>query len=284
MGKLLFTGTDWTTKTLANIHDACAEIAEDELRLNTYPNDFQMVNSEQMLDAYSSIGLPVMYRHWSFGKSFVYNERNYMAGKSGLAYEMVINSNPCINYIMEENSAMTQALVIAHAGFGHNHFFKNNYMFKEWTNADGIIDYLIFARDYIRKCEEQHGPKIVERFIDSVHALKSHGVDKYKRPRKLNHKEEIEREHERVEQAQREVNILWDVVIPVKDKEGIKTFPEEPEENILKFIEKNSPTLKIWQKEWTGKRKRRNQRKTRRSRVLPGSSLDKSIPVCFTVT
>ena len=41
-----------------------------------------------------------------------------------------------------------QALVIAHAAFGHNHFFKNNYLFRQWTDADGILDYLEFAKRY----------------------------------------------------------------------------------------------------------------------------------------
>ncbi len=46
----------------------------------------------------------------------------------GLAYELVINSNPCISYLMEENTMAMQALVIAHACYGHNSFFKNNYL------------------------------------------------------------------------------------------------------------------------------------------------------------
>jgi hypothetical protein len=48
-----------------------------------------------------------------------------------------------------------QTLVIAHAAFGHNHFFKNNYLFKQWTDADGILDYLDFAKGYIARCEER---------------------------------------------------------------------------------------------------------------------------------
>ena len=67
----------------------------------------------------------------------------------GLAYEIVINSNPCISYIMEENTMTMQTLVIAHAAFGHNHFFKNNYLFQQWTDADGILDYLDFAKRYV---------------------------------------------------------------------------------------------------------------------------------------
>ena len=81
----------------------------------------------------------------------------YRKGFQGLAYEIVINSNPCISYNMEDSTMAVQALVMAHAAFGHNHFFKNNYLFRQWTDADGILDYLDFAKRYIAKCEERHG-------------------------------------------------------------------------------------------------------------------------------
>ena len=109
-----------------------------------------------------------MYGHWSFGKRFAYHETLYRKGLAGLAYEIVINSNPVICYIMEENSMTMQTLVIAHAGFGHNHFFKNNYFYRQWTDADGILDYLSFARDYVAKCEEKFGYEAVERVLAEI--------------------------------------------------------------------------------------------------------------------
>src|SRR3546814_1737197 len=72
---------------------------------------------------------------------------------------------------MEENTAMMQTLVIAHAAFGHNHFFKNNYLFKQWTDAEGILDYLEFAKSYIMNCEERYGQQQVEWLLDAAHAL-----------------------------------------------------------------------------------------------------------------
>ena len=143
--RLLFEGADWEFGTIQRVHDAIEEIAIGELGLDVYPNQIEVIGTEQMLDAYSSIGMPLFYKHWSFGKHFARNEAMYRAGMQGLAYEIVINSNPCISYIMEENTATMQTLVIAHAAFGHNHFFKNNYLFKQWTDADGILDYLEFA-------------------------------------------------------------------------------------------------------------------------------------------
>ena len=59
-----------------------------------------------------------------------------------------------------------QALVMAHAAFGHNHFFKNNYLFQQWTDAEGILDYLEFAKGYIATCEEKYGPDAVEEILE----------------------------------------------------------------------------------------------------------------------
>lgn len=248
--KPIFTDSDWNIETIEKLHNACAEIASQELGLDTYPNQFEIISSAQMLDAYASIGMPVSYQHWSYGKVFVAEEQKYRSGKSGLAYELVINSNPCINYLMEENSATVQALVIAHAGFGHNHFFKNNYMFKEWTHAEAIIDYLLFAKEYINKCEEKYGYDEVEKIIDSAHALRTQGVDRYKRPSKLNAQEEKKRRDEIDSYMQQQYNPIFDKTIKKQEAPAeVKGFPLEPEENILKFIEKYSPSLAPWQRE-----------------------------------
>ena len=196
-GPTLYDGSEWDFDKLRRVYDAIAEIAVGEMGLDTYPNQIEVITSEQMLDAYASIGLPLMYRHWSFGKRFAREEALYRHGYMGLAYEIVINSNPCIAYIMEENSMPMQTLVIAHAAFGHNHFFKNNYLFRQWTDAAGILDYLAFARDYIAHAEERFGAEAVERTLDAAHALMDHGVHRYAKPPKLNLEEERRREEER---------------------------------------------------------------------------------------
>ena len=139
--------------------DAIEEIALGELKLDIYPNQIEVISSEQMLDAYSSLAMPLLYNHWSFGKLFAREETIYRAGYSALAYEIVINSNPCISYLLEENSMTMQALVIAHAAFGHNHFFKNNYLFQQWTNAESILEYLSFAKRYIARLRRALRPR-----------------------------------------------------------------------------------------------------------------------------
>src|SRR5690606_21776462 len=183
------TGSEWTFEVIEQYDREIRSLAE-EFQLDTYPNQIEIISSEQMMDAYAASGMPVYYRHWSFGKHFLGIENNYSRGQMGLAYEIVINSNPCIAYLMEENTMMMQALVIAHACYGHNSLFKGNYLFRTWTDADSIIDYMLFARNYIAKCEEKHGIDAVESILDSCHALMNYGVDRYKRPYPISAEEE----------------------------------------------------------------------------------------------
>jgi len=245
------TGSEWSFELIEQYDEAIAKIAK-EYKLDTYQNQIEIISSEQMLDAYSSVGMPLGYHHWSFGKQFLNSEQNYKRGQMGLAYEIVINSDPCIAYLMEENTMMMQALVVAHAAYGHNSFFKGNYLFKTWTDASAIIDYLLFAKNYISKCEERHGIDEVEKILDSCHALMNYGVDRYKRPAPISAEEESKRQKERELHMQQQVNELWRT-IPVNSENDCEIshtrFPDEPQENLLYFIEKNAPLLEPWQRE-----------------------------------
>jgi len=249
--KPLSEGSEWTFELLERYDREIARIAA-EFGLDTYPNQIEVITSEQMMDAYSSTGMPVFYHHWSFGKQFLSVEKSYRRGQMGLAYELVINSNPCIAYLMEENTMTMQALVIAHACYGHNSFFKNNYLFKAWTSADAIVDYLVFARNYISQCEERHGQEAVEDILDSCHALMSYGVDRYRKPPPLSMEEERTRQQERADYLQSQLNDLWRITVPSRAHAGAQKherFLPEPEENLLYFIEKNAPLLETWQRE-----------------------------------
>ncbi|MCK5893110.1 MAG: SpoVR family protein [Endozoicomonadaceae bacterium] len=246
----LSTELEWTFELINQYDSEIARIAS-KFRLDTYPNQIEIISSEQMLDAYASVGMPLMYHHWSFGKHFLSSQQSYERGRMGLAYEIVINSNPCIAYLMEENTITMQALVIAHACYGHNSFFKGNYLFKTWTDAESIIDYLLFAKKYINQCEEKYGVDAVEEVLDACHALMNQGVNRYKRPRPISTAEEKTRQNERAEYIQRTLNDIW-TTIPQQEEDAQEKeshFPEHPEENVLYFLEKNAPLMETWQRE-----------------------------------
>jgi stage V sporulation protein R len=249
--RIISESSEWTFPLLERYNQELARIAAD-YGLDTYPSQLEIITAEQMMDAYSSVGMPLGYHHWSYGKRFVSTEQTYKRGQMGLAYEIVINSNPCIAYLMEENTLTMQALVMAHACYGHNSFFKGNYLFRTWTSADAIIDYLLFAKNYIDECEERYGVEEVELLLDSCHALMNYGVDRYKRPQPLSAEAERRRQREREAYLQAQINDLWRT-IPVPEQaeaeQERRRFPAEPQENLLYFIEKNAPLLEPWQRE-----------------------------------
>jgi spore cortex formation protein SpoVR/YcgB (stage V sporulation) len=256
---LLFDRAEWDFATLQRAYDAIEEIALKDLGLTVYPNQIEIISSEQMLDAYCSVGMPLMYNHWSFGKRFVREETLYRKGFQGLAYEIVINSSPCISFYMEENTMAMQTLVLAHAAFGHNHFFKNNYLFQNWTDASGILGYFEFAKGYVAECEERHGLEAVEAILDSAQAIMDQSVFRYRRPAKLRLGEAERRRGERRSYDEQTYSDLWRTLPASKTAHEPSLADQElaerkkrlhlPEENLLYFIEKNSPVLEPWQRE-----------------------------------
>jgi stage V sporulation protein R len=256
--KPLFETAEWTFDTLKEAYDTILKINQKDLKLDIYPNQIEIITAEQMLDAYTSTGMPLMYRHWAFGKHFAQEWSSYRRGMRSLAYELVVNSNPCINYLMEENSATMQTLVMAHAAIGHNHFFKHNYLFRQWTNADTILDYLAFAKDYVKECEERYGMEAVEQIMDAAHALQRQGISRQpKIPVSSKSAKFATKRKKRKAHQEATYDQLWRTLpkprVPAKlvdddtmsEAEGLGL----PEENVLYFLEKHAPRLQDWQRE-----------------------------------
>lgn len=244
------TGSEWTVPLLEKFDKAIAEHAR-RMRLDTHPIQYEVITASQMIDLCSTVGMPVHYPHWSFGKQLVSQEHGYKKGVSGLAYEIVINTNPSLVYLMETNTLALQVLVMAHAAYGHNAFFKSNYLFGQFTQADAILDYLTFARNFIVECEQRYGWREVESVLDCCHALSAYGVDRYKKPKRLSARREAERLAERLRFAERHYNAdvayLYDAQREAEAKKTEEQF--EPQENLLYFIEKSAPKLAPWQRE-----------------------------------
>lgn len=244
---------DWTIPLIERVCEVLEEIAKKELKLDLYPNQVEIVDFEGMVNNHTLIGMPFLYSHWSFGKSFIQTQKSYLAGRSHLAYEMVINSNPCVNYLLDNNDMVMQCLVLAHSSCGHNAFFKNNHLFKTFTDASAIINYLKFAKYYIKKCEDKYGELEVENWLDSCHALQDQGVDLYLHRQKT--KEEMNEDNILAkinEQKVADYDLIWEATTPKKEEPvtgkdlGVL---DKPEENLLYFIEKNAKWLPQWKRE-----------------------------------
>lgn len=244
------TDSEWTVGMLEKFDHALAHHAGRH-GLDTYPVQYEIITASQMIDLVSTVGMPVHYAHWSFGKQLLAQEHSYRKGMSGLAYEIVINTDPAIAYLMETNTTALQVLVMAHAGYGHNAFFKNNYLFRQFTQADAILDYLQFARGFVQDCEERYGWREVEETLDCCHALAPYGVDRYRRPARLSVKRERARLNERLQFAEKHYNPDF-AHLHLGSGEPAPGNPAsafEPQENLLYFIEKHAPKLAPWQRE-----------------------------------
>ncbi len=262
-GKLLYSGSEWDFETIQRVYEAVEQVAIENLGLDVYRNQIEVITSEQMLDAYAAIGMPLMYRHWSFGKKFAREELLYRKGAQALAYELVINSDPCVSYVMEENSMTMQTLVIAHAAFGHNHFFKNNHLFQQWTRADRVLDHLAYAKEFIAGCERKHGLDAVESLLDSAHALMTQGVSRYQPNQSKSQADELAKSLARHEHHQQTFNDLWRTVPTLKQEDELSETEKHkeaetraiqqkldlPEENLLRFLAEHAPKLADWQRE-----------------------------------
>jgi len=151
--------------------------------LDYYEQHFAICTYEDMLCYEAYVGMPSHYPHWSFGKAYERQKTFYKYNLVGLPYEMVINSDPCIAYLMRDNTLTLQILTMAHV-YGHNDFFKNNRLFKRDTRAELTVEMFKVHADRIRSYIHDPfiGPEKVERILDAAHALRyqthRHGLPK----------------------------------------------------------------------------------------------------------
>ena len=169
--------SDWTIKDLQKWDDKIIEIAKD-YGLDWYPINYEICDYYEMIGHMSYHGMPSHYQHWSFGKTFERTHQMYNLGMSGLPYELIINSNPSIAYLMQENPLYLQVLIMAHC-VGHSDFFKNNRIFKD-TDADNVVSRFRNARRRIQKYSENIniGHTKVETLLTNLHSI-SFQVNRY---------------------------------------------------------------------------------------------------------
>lgn len=139
--------------------------------LDPFPQIFELCDHNQMIGYMSYSGMPARYPHWSFGKQYEKQKTLYDYGVAGLPYEMVINSNPCLAYLMSDNSLLLQILTMAHV-YAHNDFFKNNFMFGQ-THAEYTLEKFKTRADRIRRYikDPNIGFHKVEELLDAAHGL-----------------------------------------------------------------------------------------------------------------
>ena len=217
-----------------------------ELGLDCFPQEFEICDHYGMLGYMAYSGMPSHYPHWSYGKAYEKLKTLYDHGVSGLPYEMVINSNPALAYLMRDNTLLLQILTIAHV-YGHNDFFKNNFTFRS-TRPDLTIETFKAHAMRVRRYTEDPSIGIdrVEPVLDAAHSL-SFQRRRNLAIRKLRHEEQVELA---IEAAQPRPDPFKRIhaAQPFQEPE-IRKIPLEPEEDLLLFIRDHNPFLDEWERD-----------------------------------
>lgn len=219
----------------------------ERFRLNCYPQEYEICDHNDMIGYMAYSGMPSRYSHWSFGKSFEKQRTMYNYGVSGLPYEMVINSNPCLAYLMRDNTLLLQILTMAHV-YGHNDFFANNFTFTSGTQAEYTLEMFKNNAKRINNYIEDPsiGIDLVEEVIDSAHAL-SMQRNTNLAIRKLTQAEAQARAWQAAQPPEdpfKDIHVKKKFVAP-----DLSRVPLEPDPDILLFIAEHNTSLPEWKKD-----------------------------------
>ena len=238
--------SEYTFKELVEWNErieACAQ----ELGLDFYNQEFEICSYEEMLGYEAYIGMPSHYPHWSYGKAFDRLHTLYRLNLTGLPYEMVINSNPCLAYLMRDNNLLLQILTMAHV-YGHNDFFKRNRMFahtRPELTVDMFKNHAERVRGYVK--DPGIGYAKTERILDAAHSIR-YQTNRIPGAKRLSNEELKKRLMEDYHNKCNAVRPdgLTGPVYP--DPPDLAKVPLEPEEDLLLFILEHAK-LNEWERD-----------------------------------
>src|SRR5690348_2778018 len=154
-----------TPTTTRDIEAAMREIWDVAVRLgiDPFPTHFEVVPSNIMYEL-GAYGIPARFSHWTHGKAYWHMKTMYDYGLSKI-YELVINTDPSLAFLLESNSLLENKMVIAHV-LGHTDFFKHNMYFDHTSRQ--MVESASLNAERIARYEFEHGTLAVEKFLDAA--------------------------------------------------------------------------------------------------------------------
>jgi len=226
---------DYSIRELEQWNKRIEEIAREE-GLDSYEQEFEICDYEDMIGYETYVGMPSHYPHWSFGKSYEKIRTLHKYNLSGLPYEMVINSNPCIAYLMKDNTLLLQILTMAHV-YGHNDFFKNNRLFKQGTRAEYTVEMFKSHANRIRQyiSDPGIGYARVEKILNAAHALKFN-ISRVPGEKRVSDEEKRRAVIQKLQPKRSEYPLLEPAITREETNIDIRKIPLEPDDDLLFFL------------------------------------------------
>ena len=245
-----------------------------EAGLDIFPTIFEVLSYSRMNEVAAFGGFPTRYPHWRWGMEYERLSKSHEYGLSKI-YEMVINNNPAIAYLLEGNSLVDQKLVMSHV-YAHVDFFKNNFAFsitnqgrnpKDGSPIRKWIDTLANHHSIVKKWSNRIGIETVESYIDACLSLENL-IDPQQpftpRPASLAEDSEDDGlpEAQELHLLKVDRDYMASFINPKEfvdaqkkkledERNKAKAFPEQPERDVLLFLMNHAP-LERWEREVLG--------------------------------
>ncbi len=237
--------------------------------LDFFPTVFEILSYDQMNEIAAYGGFPTRYPHWRFGMEYEQLSKSYEYGLSKI-YEMVINNNPAVAYLLEGNSLVDQKLVMSHV-YAHVDFFKNNFAFQKTDQGHHRqtgapirkwVDTLANHGAVVRRWANRIGKEEVERFVDVCLTLENlidpqqsvYPTSPVEPEEALELEDEQELPRLRVDREYMDSFINTDAFMDeqqrLRDEERAqsKGFPASPRRDVLRFLIEHAP-LERWERD-----------------------------------
>ncbi|QDU67071.1 SpoVR family protein [Engelhardtia mirabilis] len=229
--------------TALKYHALVIEKAAAESGLDHFDVCFELLDARDVNGVAAYGGFPVRYPSWRFGMDFERLQKGYDWGLSKI-YELVINNDPTIAYLVRSNSLLEQKLVMAHV-FGHADFFKHNACFAGTDRH--MLDTMGRHSTQVRRIIDSVGLEKVERSLDRLLSLDGL-IDPY-----LHRHTQAARPKPRPAMSERSFQLLEQMSEPLtRDKPVAELLPvpdaDLPTLDILGYLEKHAP-LSQWERE-----------------------------------
>jgi len=232
------------TTTMRDADQAMQEIWDTAvgLGLDPFPTHFEVVPANIMYEL-GAYGIPGRFSHWTHGKAYWHMKTMYDYGLSKI-YELVINSNPSLAFLLETNNMLENKMVMAHV-LGHTDFFKHNMYFDHTSRQ--MIESSALNAERIARYEFEHGTLAVERFLDAVLAVKDH----FSLP--IAGSERSIKDGKEPERRVGPYDDLWSLdykpPIDEEDKGKDRRIPPSPQRDVLQFMADYAADLEDWQRD-----------------------------------
>jgi stage V sporulation protein R len=143
--------------------------------LKPCPIMFEVVPSRWLQAASAYGGVMSRHGHWSFGKAY---QRIRLAHEYRLTrmYELVVNAEPAVAYLLDSNTEVENLVVVAHV-LAHVDFFQQHYRFREVPRD--LPDRLAASWRRLEAVREVLGPDRLEQLMDDAGVVAEH-LDPYR--------------------------------------------------------------------------------------------------------